>query len=192
MKPKKTLFQRVLDLGSRSVVEDIQSAGSDTVVSPEYRRQLIAMADRLDGMFFLNTGADAAKLTVGLIIARAMEMDEVLIHSRSLGPAYYKDVLRGLKCPARILLDDPAGVSVIERLPRDIQDRINVRVLPLIKAGGVIIHCVATDYSFRCGLVEQDDELSGWASFNHPPKAQSWREHFEKLWEKALPFSIVP
>lgn len=185
MSVQKTFWQRVLGLKpSKTAVETSQE---DDAMSAKYRSSLTEMADRMDGSYFLNEGNDFAKFTVGLIISRATEMEEVVIYSKSLSPTFYKDVLRGLRCPARILLDDPAGVSVVRSLTQNLQERIDVRALPSPRVSKDNVHFIATDYAFRCGVPDKDDELSGLASFNAPQKTQRWRDHFEKLWATAVP-----
>lgn len=187
-----TLFQRIF--GSRSARKNTEETQDDnvvildTVISAEYRRALLLRADGLSSEFLWNKGEDAAKLTVGFIINRAMEMEEVVIYSHSLGPNFYKDVLRGLKCPARILLDDSSGMNVVKGLPQAIQDRINTRVRVLPQEISENVHFLATDYAFRCGEKNQgDEELSAWANLNDPLKTKKWRDHFDKLWAEASP-----
>ncbi len=193
MSVKITLFQRIFGSSlagknTKETQEDDNAVFPDTVISAEYRKALTSRADMLSSMsndIFYNKGEDAAKLTLGIIISRAMEMEEVVIYSHSLGPLFYKDVLRGLKCPARILLDDPTGMSVIQGLPQVIQDRINVRVRISPQEVSRSAHFLATDYAFRYDDA-RGSELSGWVNLNDPLRTKKWREHFEKLWEKSV------
>lgn len=183
MKAKKW-WQRMLGSKVEITKEEVLS---DTVVSEKYRSSLTEMANRLDGMLFWNKGEVAAKLIFSLLISRATEMEEVVIYSKSLSPTFYKDVLRGLRCPSRILLDDPAGVSVVRSLAQNLQERIDVRSLSSTRVDKGNVYFIATDYAFRCGEQNENDELSGWASFNDPQRTQKWRNHFEKLWANAVP-----
>ena len=187
MEAIKTFFQKIFGSKTEVPMKKVPQELDNTVVSAEYRSQLTGMADRLVGMFFWNKGEGSSKLTVGLLISRAAGMEEVVIYSHSLGATFYKDVLRELKCPARILLDDSKGMSVVECLPQNIQNLIDVHVLSSPRVNKDNVHFIATDYAFRCGEKERDDELSGWASFNNPIKTKSWRDHFDKLWKDSVP-----
>lgn len=183
MQTKESWWKRLL--GSKPAEKE------DGAMSAELRTAFFQMANSMAGGIFPVRRADCTKVVVGLIIARAMEMDEVLIYSHSLKHDFYGDVLRGLKCPARILLDDSSGLTVIKRLPQEIQNRISVRTHPSLSGEGGKVHFIVTDCALRCDVNASDDEIIGYASFNNPPKALRWKAHFDKLWESASSVSVA-
>ena len=153
-------------------------------VSEEYRTAVTKLADKGTNQRFLNDSNEHALLVTDLMFNRIDEMEEILIYSKSLKPAFYEKILRHSKHKIKILLDDTAGIDRIKTLPMDIQTRLECRLTGVTES-----HFILAGRAFRFEINKYLDELCVVCNFNEPKVAQKLRNRFDSLWNSASPCS---
>lgn len=146
-------------------------------VTPEYEAAVTKFADEKKNQRFLNDSRDHARLLAKLMIGRTNEYDDVLIYSKCLPASCFGDALKHSKSGnIRIILDDAGMAKEIDNLPREVNDRIKLRIFEGVDGA----HFFVAGNSFRLEI--DHDNAKAVANFNEPSAVKKLTQRFESLW----------
>lgn len=149
----------------------------------EYRAALTKLAKEHKNQRFL-TGEDwGARVVAGLMVDQMSASEEVLIHTNALQHSFYADILRSSVCCFRIILGSIEGIAVVENLPFEVQNRLEIRSASVCH----MKHCLVAGMAFRVEARACRDELYVVCNFNEPDVAGSLRKQFNELWTRTVP-----